>query len=161
MANQRKGRSDKTTSDSNEETETKKSVSPADKGYISSISPPFPMIKPPTSRLVSKTTNVIADRSRVYLSQLSAFRVKKSISYFDRRVTCIEWHPHPQFPTVVALASKGGDLIWYDTSKSPMHKGYTGELVKENDDQETLPYLYGVGAGGSITAVCPRSQKYC
>lgn len=125
--------------------------------YISDVEPPFPTISVnrPIGGYHKSGLSALTDPVRLYLSKLSLFKVKKSIAYFDRRVTCIEWHPNPAHPTVVALASKGGDIIWYDYRKNPVHEGYTGEVLKENGftNEEALPYLYGTGAGGSVTAV--------
>jgi hypothetical protein len=128
------------------------------KGYISDVEAPFVTVAPRKQGGLHRgqqQLSALSDPVRLYLSKLALFKVKKSIAYFDRRVTCIEWHPSPSHPTVVALASKGGDLIWYDYTKNPVHEGHVGELVKENGftTQDSLPYLYGQGAGGSITAV--------
>lgn len=114
---------------------------------LDTIEPPFPSI----NRLKGKTPFGTIDRNKLYLSQLSGFKVKRSISYFDRRVTCIEWHPSNDHPTVMALGSKGGDICWFDLSKNPELKSY-GQDIKE-DPHTKLPYIYGQGAGGSITAM--------
>jgi WD40 repeat protein len=132
--------------------------------YITEVQPPFPStghgapnlgLNPLQRSLLKGKTPV--DASRLYIAKLPDFNVKKSIAYFDRRVTQLEWHMHPSHPTVLAIASKGGDLIWYDYLKNQHHAGYTGELVKENgfstdSSAEPLPYIYGQGPGGSITA---------
>jgi WD40 repeat protein len=142
----------------------KSSDKPSDQPrFITEVLPPFPSaghgasnlgLNPLQRSLLKGKTPV--DPSRLYIAKLPDFNVKKSIAYFDRRVTQLEWHTHPSHPTVLAIASKGGDLIWYDYLKNQHHAGYTGELVKENgftmDSGEPLPYIYGQGPGGSITA---------
>ncbi|KAJ3405331.1 DNA damage-binding protein 2 [Chytridiales sp. JEL 0842] len=85
------------------------------------------------------------------------FRVSKTTTYFDRRVTAIEWHSdYERLPSVVAFASKGGDIVWYDHQKRGRFRGYVPEGTKEGDEEEgeeDVPFLYGKGAGGSITAM--------
>jgi DNA damage-binding protein 2 len=109
---------------------------------LETIEPPFSSIKSN-----GKSPFGTLDRNRLYLSQLAGFKVKRSISYFDRRVTCIEWHPSNEFPTVMALGSKGGDICWFDLTKNPQLSS------SWNDKNTNLPYIYGQGAGGSITAM--------
>lgn len=112
---------------------------------LETIEPPFSTIRK------GKSPFGTIDRNRLYLSQLSGFKVKRSISYFDRRVTCIEWHPSNDFPTVMALGSKGGDICWFDFTKNPEHKSSWDNVSQ--DPETKLPYIYGQGAGGSITAM--------
>ena len=50
-----------------------------------------------------------------FVQQLSEFRVSHGASPFDRRVTAMEWHP--THPTMLAVGSKGGDLMLWDYSK--------------------------------------------
>ncbi|KAM8861343.1 DNA damage-binding protein 2 isoform 1-T1 [Synchiropus picturatus] len=50
-----------------------------------------------------------------FVRSLSSYHFNGSVSPFDRRITCLEWHPTN--PTTLAVASKGGDIyLWdYDT----------------------------------------------
>jgi hypothetical protein len=81
------------------------------------------------------------------------FRVTKTNSYFDRRVTVVEWHSdYERLPSVVALASKGGDIVWYDHEKNAKYRGYAPDK-DEQQEEEDVPFLYGTGKGGSITAM--------
>lgn len=50
-----------------------------------------------------------------FVQQLSEFRVSHGASPFERRVTALEWHP--KHPTMLAVGSKGGDLMLWDYSK--------------------------------------------
>ncbi|KAJ3280481.1 DNA damage-binding protein 2, partial [Borealophlyctis nickersoniae] len=70
-------------------------------------------------------------------------RVSQSAAYFDRRVTCIEWHPFPGFEDVVALGSYVPGA------------GNGGGSARNGDDDEdeSVPFLYGRGKGGSITSM--------
>nr|XP_006812255.1 PREDICTED: DNA damage-binding protein 2-like [Saccoglossus kowalevskii] len=65
---------------------------------------------------------------------LSNAKVYRTASPFDRRVTAIEWHP--THPTVLAIGSKGGDMILWDYERT--------------DKQE---FISGIGKGGSITSL--------
>ena len=47
--------------------------------------------------------------------QVSQFRVFKSVTPFDRRVTALAWHPSE--PTLCAVGSKGGDLLLWNYVK--------------------------------------------
>lgn len=50
-------------------------------------------------------------------SLLSYYNFCDATSPFDRRVTCLEWHP--THPKTLAVGSKGGDIfLWdFDTKK--------------------------------------------
>ena len=41
------------------------------------------------------------------------FELYRTASPFDRRVTAMEWHPTR--PNILAVGSKGGDIILWDT----------------------------------------------
>lgn len=45
-------------------------------------------------------------------SLLSHFTFRDATSPFDRRITCMEWHP--THPTTLAVGSKGGDIYLWD-----------------------------------------------
>ncbi|TPX48140.1 hypothetical protein SeMB42_g01764 [Synchytrium endobioticum] len=107
-------------------------------------------------------------RKQVYVSRLNRYRIFRNAAFFDRRVTCIEWHPHPKHNHIVAVASKGGDIMWWDSSSSKAtHKGYSFHVEAarrrrernndSSDDEDGLPpevpFIYGSGKGGSITAM--------
>ncbi|OXB82239.1 UNVERIFIED_CONTAM: hypothetical protein H355_007936 [Colinus virginianus] len=47
-----------------------------------------------------------------FLRSLTSYRLFRTASPFDRRVTCLEWHP--THPSTVAVGSKGGDIILWD-----------------------------------------------
>ncbi|XP_078540596.1 DNA damage-binding protein 2 [Lissotriton helveticus] len=47
-----------------------------------------------------------------FLRSLASYKLFRTASPFDRRVTCLEWHP--THPSTVAVGSKGGDIILWD-----------------------------------------------
>ncbi|XP_028286834.1 DNA damage-binding protein 2 [Parambassis ranga] len=47
-----------------------------------------------------------------FIRSLSAYHFHGSSSPFDRRITCLEWHP--THPTTLAVGSKGGDVYLWD-----------------------------------------------
>ncbi|XP_028582303.2 DNA damage-binding protein 2 isoform X1 [Podarcis muralis] len=47
-----------------------------------------------------------------FVRSLYSYRLFRTASPFDRRVTCLEWHP--THPSTVAVGSKGGDIILWD-----------------------------------------------
>ncbi|CAB1331789.1 unnamed protein product [Coregonus sp. 'balchen'] len=49
-----------------------------------------------------------------FVRSLSSYKLHRTASPFDRRVTCLEWHP--THPTVLAVGSKGGDIVLWDYS---------------------------------------------
>lgn len=49
-----------------------------------------------------------------FLRSLDSYMLHRTISPFDRRVTCLEWHP--THSTTLAVASKGGDIVLWDYS---------------------------------------------
>ncbi|MED6244138.1 DNA damage-binding protein 2 [Ataeniobius toweri] len=51
-----------------------------------------------------------------FVRSLSSYHFHGASSPFDRRITCLEWHP--THPTTVAAASKGGDIFLWDFEKS-------------------------------------------
>ncbi|XP_037621934.1 DNA damage-binding protein 2 isoform X1 [Sebastes umbrosus] len=73
-----------------------------------------------------------------FVRSLSSYHFHGATSPFDRRVTCLEWHP--THPTTMAVGSKGGDLYLWDF-EVPMKKNF----------------LQGGGAGDFIGGVkfCP------
>lgn len=47
-----------------------------------------------------------------FIRSLSSYHFHSATSPFDRRITCLEWHP--THPTTLAVGSKGGDLYLWD-----------------------------------------------
>ncbi|KAM4899177.1 LOW QUALITY PROTEIN: DNA damage-binding protein 2 [Sylvia borin] len=69
-----------------------------------------------------------------FLRSLSSYCLFRRASPFDRRVTCLEWHP--THPSTLAVGSKGGDIILWDC-----------EVLAKTC------FIKGMGAGGAITAM--------
>lgn len=69
-----------------------------------------------------------------FLRSLTSYRLFRTASPFDRRVTCLEWHP--THPSTVAVGSKGGDIILWDY-----------EVLTKTC------FIKGMGAGGAITGM--------
>ncbi|XP_030056749.1 DNA damage-binding protein 2 isoform X2 [Microcaecilia unicolor] len=69
-----------------------------------------------------------------FVRSLSSYGLFRTASPFDRRVTCLEWHP--THPSTVAVGSKGGDIILWDY-----------EVLNKTC------FISGMGAGGSITGM--------
>ncbi|XP_026222188.1 DNA damage-binding protein 2 isoform X2 [Anabas testudineus] len=65
-------------------------------------------------------------------SLLSHFTFRDATSPFDRRITCMEWHP--THPTTLAVGSKGGDIYLWDCKVT-----------------EKKTFIQGMGAGDSVT----------
>ncbi|XP_013886894.1 DNA damage-binding protein 2 [Austrofundulus limnaeus] len=72
-----------------------------------------------------------------FVRSLSSYHFHGSSSPFDRRITCLEWHP--THPTTLAAATKGGDILMLN---------YT------NPTKES--FFQGNGAGDSI-----GGMKFC
>ncbi|XP_050402896.1 DNA damage-binding protein 2 [Patella vulgata] len=68
------------------------------------------------------------------VNQLSEFGLCRCATPFDRRTTAMEWHPSN--PNILAVGSKGGDIILWDSSTITNDK-----------------FIGGDGAGGSIQAM--------
>lgn len=47
-----------------------------------------------------------------FVRSLSSYRFHGATSPFNRRITCLEWHP--AHPTTLAMGSKGGDIYLWD-----------------------------------------------
>lgn len=47
-----------------------------------------------------------------FVRSLSSYHFHKADSPFDRRITCLEWHP--THPSTLAVGSKGGDIYLWD-----------------------------------------------
>ncbi|XP_047453269.1 DNA damage-binding protein 2 isoform X2 [Mugil cephalus] len=67
-----------------------------------------------------------------FVRSLQSYHFHAASSPFDRRITCLEWHP--THPTTLAVASKGGDIYLRDF-----------EMPTEKT------FIQGMGAGDSIT----------
>ncbi|KAI3371266.1 hypothetical protein L3Q82_023882 [Scortum barcoo] len=72
-----------------------------------------------------------------FVRSLSSYHFHGATSPFDRRITCLEWHP--THPTTLAVGSKGGDLYLWDF-EVPAKK----------------TFIQGNGAGDSI-----GGMKFC
>uniref|UniRef100_A0A671SW15 DNA damage-binding protein 2 n=1 Tax=Sinocyclocheilus anshuiensis TaxID=1608454 RepID=A0A671SW15_9TELE len=65
-----------------------------------------------------------------FIRSLRAYKLHRTASPFDRRVTCLEWHP--THPTTVAVGSKGGDIILWDydmLNKRTFIQGEAGDFI--------------------------------
>ncbi|XP_057693148.1 DNA damage-binding protein 2 isoform X1 [Corythoichthys intestinalis] len=73
-----------------------------------------------------------------FVRSLKLYRYHASNVPFDRRITCLEWHPTQ--PNTLAVGSKGGDIELWDYKLR---------------DQKT--FIKGIGAGGFIGGIkfCP------
>ncbi|XP_065139310.1 DNA damage-binding protein 2 isoform X2 [Paramisgurnus dabryanus] len=69
-----------------------------------------------------------------FIRSLRDYRLHRTASPFDRRVTYLDWHP--THPTTVAVGSKGGDIILWDY-----------------DAQNKRTFIQGMGAGDAITGM--------
>ncbi|XP_016405983.1 DNA damage-binding protein 2 isoform X4 [Sinocyclocheilus rhinocerous] len=69
-----------------------------------------------------------------FIRSLRAYKLHRTASPFDRRVTCLEWHPN--HPTTVAVGSKGGDIILWDY-----------------DMLNKRTFIQGMGPGDAITGM--------
>uniref|UniRef100_A0A8D0BG08 DNA damage-binding protein 2 n=1 Tax=Salvator merianae TaxID=96440 RepID=A0A8D0BG08_SALMN len=69
-----------------------------------------------------------------FVRSLQSYRLFRTVSPFDRRITCLEWHP--THPSTVAVGSKGGDIILWDY-----------------EVQNKACFIKGMGAGGAITGM--------
>ncbi|XP_028440985.1 DNA damage-binding protein 2 isoform X2 [Perca flavescens] len=67
-----------------------------------------------------------------FVRSLSSYHFHGATSPFDRRITCLEWHP--THPTTLAVGSKGGDIYLQDF-KVPTKK----------------TFLQGMGVGDTVT----------
>ncbi|KAM8890983.1 DNA damage-binding protein 2 isoform 2-T2 [Spinachia spinachia] len=67
-----------------------------------------------------------------FVRSLSSFHFHGAASPFNRRITCLEWHP--AHPTTLAMGSKGGDIYLWDF-EVPTKK----------------VFLQGMGVGDSVT----------
>ncbi|TPX63421.1 hypothetical protein SpCBS45565_g06625 [Spizellomyces sp. 'palustris'] len=123
--------------------------------YRHTLHPSVYLLSPLGTLTPLHTSHILASWSLpTYAARIRQLRVSRTAAYFDRRVTCIEWHPDTKFPAVLAMGSKGGDLVWWDYEKNARHAGYVGEDGDDGtNDGESVPYLYGRGPGGSITAM--------
>ncbi|XP_033004428.1 DNA damage-binding protein 2 isoform X2 [Lacerta agilis] len=69
-----------------------------------------------------------------FVRSLYSYRLFRTASPFDRRVTCLEWHP--THPSTVAVGSKGGDIILWDY-----------EMLNKSC------FIKGMRTGGAITGM--------
>ncbi|XP_003214666.2 DNA damage-binding protein 2 isoform X2 [Anolis carolinensis] len=69
-----------------------------------------------------------------FVRSLHSYCLFRTASPFNRRITCLEWHP--THPSTVAVGSKGGDIILWDY-----------EVLNKTC------FIEGMGAGGAITGM--------
>ncbi|XP_076588110.1 DNA damage-binding protein 2 isoform X1 [Chaetodon auriga] len=66
-----------------------------------------------------------------FVRSLSSYHFHGATSPFDRRITCLEWHP--TLPTTLAVGSKGGDLYLWDfevpTEKAFIRGNGAGDFI--------------------------------
>ncbi|XP_035521462.1 DNA damage-binding protein 2 isoform X1 [Morone saxatilis] len=66
-----------------------------------------------------------------FVRSLSSYHFHGATSPFDRRITCLEWHP--THPTTLAVGSKGGDLYLWDfeepTKKTLIQGNGAGDFI--------------------------------
>ena len=67
-----------------------------------------------------------------FVEECSKWYVFRAASHFNRRVTCIEWHP--DYPHMVAFSSHGGDIRLFDSlnNKSKDEKVIEGVSLNIN-----------------------------
>ncbi|MFT7806921.1 DNA damage-binding protein 2 isoform X1 [Arapaima gigas] len=77
-----------------------------------------------------------------FLRSLSFYQLSRTASPFDRRVTCLEWHPNHH--GTLAVGSKGGDIVLWDYNSRKM-----------------TCFVQGKGAGDCIGAMrfCPNDPS--
>ncbi|KAG7467949.1 hypothetical protein MATL_G00137650 [Megalops atlanticus] len=77
-----------------------------------------------------------------FLRSLGSYQLFRTASPFDRRVTCLEWHP--THPSTLAVGSKGGDIVLWDY-----------EVLKKTC------FIQGKGAGDFIGGMkfCPTDSS--
>ena len=77
-------------------------------------------------------TNLFQTVKRPIIDLCREFRLCRVASPFDRRVTAIEWHPTQN--SIVAVGSKGGDIILWNTETVDKDKFVAGvrEILHEN-----------------------------
>lgn len=68
----------------------------------------------PTSKILTplRSTLPLQCLQEPFVRSLSSYHFHGATSPFDRRITCLEWHP--THPSTVAVGSKGGDLYLWD-----------------------------------------------
>ncbi|KAI7802343.1 putative DNA damage-binding protein 2 [Triplophysa rosa] len=89
-----------------------------------------------------------------FTCSLGAYRLHRTASHFDRRVTCLDWHP--THPTTVAVGSKGGDIILWDynaLNKSTFIQGKgAGDFIGEMKFCPTdVSKVYVASGDGTLT----------
>ncbi|CAG2225726.1 unnamed protein product [Mytilus edulis] len=81
-----------------------------------------------------RTVKLKQSLSSTVVNMISDLQLCRNASPFDRRVTTMEWHPTN--PNILAVGSKGGDIMLWDTANV-------------NNDK----MIQGIGAGGNIQAI--------
>ncbi|VDI02811.1 DNA damage-binding protein 2 [Mytilus galloprovincialis] len=81
-----------------------------------------------------RTVKLKQSLTSTVVNMISDLQLCRNASPFDRRVTTMEWHPTN--PNILAVGSKGGDIMLWDTANV-------------NNDK----MIQGIGAGGNIQAI--------
>ncbi|XP_034542256.1 DNA damage-binding protein 2 isoform X1 [Notolabrus celidotus] len=89
-----------------------------------------------------------------YVRSLSSYHFHGATSPFDRRITCLEWHP--THPTTLAVGSKGGDIYLWDyeapTKKTFLQGSGAGDFIGEMKFCPTdLSRVYVASGQGTLT----------
>lgn len=81
-----------------------------------------------------RTVKLKQSLTSTVVNMISDLQLCRNASPFDRRVTAMEWHPTN--PNILAVGSKGGDIMLWDTANV-------------NNDK----MIQGIGAGGIMNAI--------
>ncbi|KAL6080630.1 DNA damage-binding protein 2 [Balamuthia mandrillaris] len=68
-----------------------------------------------SSRRAKMSAGIQKGSQKFFLKQLEGYQVFASSSVFERRITCVEWHP--SLPTVLTMGVKNGKIALWDYLK--------------------------------------------
>ncbi|XP_023146441.1 DNA damage-binding protein 2 isoform X2 [Amphiprion ocellaris] len=90
-----------------------------------------------------------------FVRSLSSYHFHGATSPFDRRITCLEWHP--THPSTLAVASKGGDIYLWDfevpTKKTFIQGMGPGDSVTDMKFNQLNPTQLFTSSMGGTTAL--------
>ncbi|XP_051808383.1 DNA damage-binding protein 2 isoform X2 [Acanthochromis polyacanthus] len=90
-----------------------------------------------------------------FVRSLSSYHFHGAMSPFDRRITCLEWHP--THPSTLAVASKGGDIFLWDfevpTKKTFIQGMGPGDSVTDMKFNQLNPTQLFTSSMGGTTAL--------
>lgn len=97
-----------------------------------------------------------------FVRSLSSYHFHGAASPFDRRVTCLEWHP--THPTTLAAGSKGGDLYLWDfnvPTKMSFIQGVSScaAQTKMISEGTQLPRMFLLSVGDGFELVCAERSR--